>query len=118
MGWTGDAQMFAPTAEFNMDVSAFYTKWLRDMAADQLESGSIPHVIPDILSRPNRPQAGSAAWADAAVIIPWTMYQSYGDKRILEEQYPSMKKWVEYERNRAGDDYVWDGDQHYGDCLL
>ncbi|CAN5497105.1 glycoside hydrolase family 78 protein [soil metagenome] len=117
MGWTGDAQMFAPTAEFNMDVSAFYTKWLKDMAADQLESGSIPHVIPDILSRPNRPQGGSAAWADAAVIIPWTMYLSYGDKRILADQYPTMKKWVEYERKRAGDDYVWDGDPHFGDWL-
>ncbi len=117
MGWTGDAQMFAPTAEFNMDVSAFYTKWLKDMAADQLDSGSVPWVIPDILSRPNRPQGGSAAWADAAVIIPWTMYLSYGDKRILEDQYPSMKKWVEYERKRAGDDYVWDGDQHFGDWL-
>lgn len=117
MGWTGDAQMFAPTAEFNMDVPAFYTKWLRDMAADQLESGSIPHVIPDILSRPNRSAGGSAAWADSAVIIPWTMYLSYGDKRILEQQYPTMKRWVEYERKRAGDDYVWDGDQHFGDWL-
>lgn len=117
MGWTGDAQAFSATAEFNMDVSAFYTKWLKDMAVDQLESGSIPHVIPDILSRPGRPAGGSAAWADAAVIIPWSMYLSYGDKRILEDQYGTMKKWVEYERKRAGDDYIWDGDPHFGDWL-
>jgi alpha-L-rhamnosidase len=59
----------------------------------------------------------SAAWGDVATILPWTMYISYGDKRILERQYNSMKKWVEYERERAGPDYIWDGDQHYGDWL-
>ena len=70
LGWMGDAQVFAPTAAFNMDVAGFFTKWLRDVAADQVETGSVPHVIPDILSAPGKPQAGSAAWADAAVIIP------------------------------------------------
>ncbi|HPW21126.1 MAG TPA: glycoside hydrolase family 78 protein [Vicinamibacterales bacterium] len=117
LGWTGDAQVFARTAAFNMDVAGFFTKWLRDVAADQLPSGSVPHVVPDILSRPDRPSAGSAAWADAAVIIPWTMYLSYGDKRLLETQYPSMMKWVEYIRKRAGDDYIWSEDFAYGDWL-
>ncbi len=120
LGWTGDAQVFSRTAAFNMDVAGFFTKWLKDVAADQYENGSVPHVIPDVLTQPNGPNgnaAGSAAWADAAVIIPWTMYLSYGDKRILEQQYPSMAKWVEYERRRAGDDYIWDGDPHFGDWL-
>jgi alpha-L-rhamnosidase len=117
LGWTGDAQVFSRTAAFNMDVAGFFTKWLKDVSADQLENGSVPYVIPDVLSRPDKPAAGSAAWADAAVIIPWTMYLSYGDKRLLEQQYDSMVKWVEYMRQRAGDDYVWDGDSHFGDWL-
>jgi alpha-L-rhamnosidase len=117
LGWTGDAQVFSRTAAFNMDVAGFFTKWLRDLAADQYESGSVPHVIPDVLGRANKPAGGSAAWADSAVIIPWNMYLTYGDKRILEEQYPSMAKWVEYERVRAGDDFIWDGDFHFGDWL-
>ena len=117
LGWTGDAQAFARTAAFNMDVAGFYTKWLKDVAADQLESGSVPYVIPDVLSRESKPAGGAAGWADAAVIIPWTMYLTYGDKRVLEEQYDSMSKWVEYMRRRAGDDYIWDGDYHFGDWL-
>jgi len=117
LGWMGDAQVFARTAAFNMDVAGFFTKWLRDVAADQLETGSVPHVIPDVMSAPGRPQAGSAAWADAAVIIPWTMYQSYGDRRVLETQYPSMVAWVEYIKRRAGDDYIWSEDFTYGDWL-
>ena len=117
LGWMGDAQVFARTAAFNMDVAGFFTKWLRDVAADQLETGSVPHVIPDVLSSPKQPQAGSAAWADAAVIIPWTMYQSYGDRRVLETQYPSMVAWVEYIRRRAGNDYIWSEDFTFGDWL-
>ena len=117
LGWMGDAQVFARTAAFNMDVAGFFTKWLRDVAADQLETGSVPHVIPDVLSEPGQPQAGSAAWADAAVIIPWTMYLSYGDRRILETQYPSMVAWVEYMRRRAGDDFIWSEDFTFGDWL-
>lgn len=117
LGWTGDAQVFARTAIFNRDVAGFFTKWMGDVAADQLASGSVPFVIPDVLSKPNAPAAGSAAWADASVIIPWTMYLTYGDKRILDRQYESMARWVEYMRVRAGDDFIWDGDNHFGDWL-
>jgi alpha-L-rhamnosidase len=117
LGWMGDAQVFSATAMFNRDVAGFFTKWLRDVAADQHESGSVPDVVPDVLSRPGKPSGGSAAWADAAVIIPWNMYLSYGDTRVLEQQYPSMVRWVEYARTRAGDDCIWDGDFHYGDWL-
>jgi alpha-L-rhamnosidase len=112
LGWTGDAQVFARTAAFNANVAGFFTKWLKDLAADQNENGSVPFVIPNVLG-----PGTSAGWADAAVIIPWTIYLSYADKRILEDQYESMARWVEYERKRAGDDYIWDGDFHFGDWL-
>ncbi len=126
LGWTGDAQAFARTAAFNMDVAGFFTKWLKDLEADQYKSGAVPHVIPDVLTLPAgaassgqafRQQAGAAGWADAAVIIPWTMFLTYGDTRVLQEQYGSMTRWVEYMRQRAGDDHIWDGDFHFGDWL-
>jgi len=117
LGWTGDAQVFARTAAFNMDVAGFFTKWLADLAADQGRDGRVPHVIPDVLGSESRPAGGSAAWGDAAVVIPWTIYLAYGDVAILERQYASMARWVEFERRRAGDDFIWDGDQHFGDWL-
>ncbi len=113
LGWTGDAQVFSMTAAFNFDVAPFYTKWMRDVEADQSPKGVIPHVIPDVL----RGDGGSTAWADVSVIVPWTTYLVYGDKRILEVQYPSMKGWVEYMKSRAGDDLLWTGDSHFGDWL-
>jgi alpha-L-rhamnosidase len=118
LGWTGDAQAFARTASFNADVAAFYTKWLKDMSADQKASGAIPHVIPNVLDRKS-PAAGaaSAGWADAAVIVPWTVYLSYGDTRILERQYASMKGWVDYMAERAGESYLWNNDFTFGDWL-
>jgi alpha-L-rhamnosidase len=117
LGWTGDAQVFARTAAFNMDVAGFFTKWLGDVAADQQADGAVPHVVPDVLTRPEKSESASAAWADAAVIIPWTMYLSYGDERLLERQYPSMKAWVEYMRAKAGDKHLWTTGFHFGDWL-
>ncbi len=114
LGWTGDAQVFARTAAFNMDVAGFFTKWLKDLEADQFDTGSVPHVVPNVLQAT---AGGSAAWADAATIIPWTIYLTYGDTRILSEQYASMQRWVEFVRKQAGDDYVWDGGTHFGDWL-
>ncbi len=113
LGWTGDAQAFAPTAAFNFNVAAFYTKWMKDVALDQLENGSVPHVIPDVLNG----QGAATGWADAVAIIPWTVYKIYNDERILEESYPAIKKWVAYMSERAGDDFLWIGDQHFGDWL-
>jgi alpha-L-rhamnosidase len=113
LGWTGDAQVFAPTAAFNFDVAPFYTKWLKDLAVDQMPDGKVPDLVPDVRNG----RGGSTAWADAALIVPWTVYLAYGDKRILEEQYASMKGWVEYMVGRAGNDYLWTNDGHYGDWL-
>jgi alpha-L-rhamnosidase len=117
LGWTGDAQVFARTAAFNMDVAGFFTKWLGDLAADQKPNGSIPFVIPDALTRGSDTGGGATGWADAGVVIPWTLYLTYGDTRILETQYESMKAWVRYMQDRAGDDLIWDGDFHFGDWL-
>ena len=113
LGWTGDVQIFAPTAAFNFNVAPFFTKWLLDLAADQLPDGKVPHVIPDVL----KGDGGSAAWADVSVVLPWTIYQAYGDTRVLENQYSSMKAWIDYMRRRAGDDHLWTGDPHFGDWL-
>src|SRR5207344_3097509 len=116
LGWTGDAQAFSPTAAFNMDVAAFFTKWLGDVAADQFPSGAVPHVVPNVLPDfAGHEPGGAAGWADAATIIPWNMYLAYGDRRILERQYESMARWVGYQKTRAGDDYIWAGDFHFGD---
>lgn len=119
LGWTGDAQAFCRTAAFNMDVSAFFTKWLRDVATDQRPGGEVPDVIPDVLN----PQGSetivpSAGWGDVAVIAPWTMYLVYGDKRLLRTQYPSMKAWVDYIKKQAGSSYIWHGGSKYGDWLF
>ncbi|MGB4293843.1 MAG: glycoside hydrolase family 78 protein [Bacteroidales bacterium] len=119
LGWTGDAQVFCRTAAFNMDVAAFFTKWLKDVAADQKPGGEVPDVIPDVLNPQGaKTAAPSAAWGDVAVISPWTMYLVYGDKQLLETQYPSMKAWVEYIRKKAGDSYIWKGGSKYGDWLF
>lgn len=119
LGWTGDAQAFCRTAAFNMDVSAFFTKWLKDVAADQRKGGEVPDVIPDVLNPQGSPSIQpSAGWGDVSVIAPWTMYLVYGDKRLLRTQYPGMKAWVDYIKNRAGNEYIWHGGSKYGDWLF
>jgi alpha-L-rhamnosidase len=118
LGWTGDAQAFARTACFNAHAADFYTKWLKDVAADQKAGGAVPNVIPNVLKRQDpKANSASAGWADAAVIVPWTIYLSYGDRRILERQYASMKGWVDYMAGRAGDSFLWNNDFTFGDWL-
>lgn len=114
LGWTGDAQMFIRTAAYLMNVAPFFSKWLGDLAADQREDGGVPYVIPHVLGEEAH---SSAAWGDAAVICPWTVYQCYGDKRILEQQYSSMKGWVEYIRRQGTDEFLWNTGDHFGDWL-
>lgn len=112
LGWTGDAQVFAPTACFNMQAAAFFKKWLKDLSADQKENGEIPDVVPDILGN-----GGRTGWADAGVVIPWTLYLEYGDTEVLKEQYESMKAWISYMEKHAGTDRIWKENWHYGDWL-
>jgi alpha-L-rhamnosidase len=119
LGWTGDAQAFCRTAAFNLNVSSFFTKWLKDIAADQKQGGEVPDVIPDILNKQGATSAQpSAGWGDVSVIAPWTMYTVYGDKKFLENQYASMKAWVEYIRKKAGESNIWKGGSKYGDWLF
>lgn len=112
LGWTGDAQVFSRTATFNMGVNNFFSKWLKDLAADQLPSGAVPFVIPNVEN------AGtSSGWSDVSTIIPWNLYLAYGDRRVLEQQYPSMRAWVEYIHSQAKDD-LWNSGHHFGDWLF
>jgi len=98
-GWSGDAQAFAFTGSLLMNTASFFSKWMKDVALTQREDGRIANIIP--IERPLEFVEGSAGWGDAAVIIPWTLWKLYNDKRLLEEQYESMKGWVEYQQKRA-----------------
>ena len=114
LGWTGDAQAFSRTAGFNMDVHNFFSKWMKDVAADQSDNGMIPFVVPNVLG----PKAGgSAGWADVSTIIPWNMWLAYGDPQIVTDQYESMKGWVGYMQNHSKD-YLWNTGFHFGDWLF
>ncbi len=112
LGWTGDAQVFAPTASTLFDVSAFLDGWLDSLALDQLPDGTVPAVVPRVFQK----EESFAGWGDAAVIVPWVLYQRYGDIGILRRQYPSMRAWVERIRSLSTDD-LWQGGRQLGDWL-
>jgi alpha-L-rhamnosidase len=138
-GWTGDWQIFVPSAAFLYDVAGFSAKWLRDLAAEQWASGLVANLAP---SPPSESESGfvaelngSAGWGDAAVIVPWEIYRAYGDRRLLEEQWPSMVAWLAHvERSAAGarhperaarrvhplphERYLWDSGFHWGEWLV
>ena len=113
LGWTGDANVFCRTASFNYNVVTFFSKWLGDLAAEQTKEDGVPQTVPNVIPGNEK---GAAAWGDAATICPDTMYEAYGDKRILERQYESMKGWVEYIRARSQRG-LWLTDFQYGDWL-
>ena len=111
LGWMGDAQTFAPTACWNMMMANFFAKWMHDITDSQGEDGHVTDVAP--VARTAGPAA--PGWGDAVVVVPWTVYRFYGDKRIIEENYDGMKRWVEYMRRNAPDDlYEREG---YGDWI-
>ena len=130
-GWTGDAQIYTPTAIFNMKIDNFMRRWLENMRADQYENGQIPGLIPWIESD-NMLSSGfgnisTAGWADACIIIPWHLYIQYEDINFLKDNYEMMKKWLIYvekrcasnitEESKEYENYVWDMDFHYGDWM-
>jgi len=121
LGWTGDAQVFASTAAFNRNTASFYTKWMKDLALEQKPDGSVPWVVPNVVKDGGgtgwSDGFGATGWADAAVVIPWEVYQAYGDIRILKNQYASMQAWVEYMIGHTGDRYIFDFGFHFGDWL-
>ena len=112
LGWTGDAQVFSWTAAFNRNTALFYTKWMRDVAAESSLEKGVPHVVPDILE-----SYSSSAWSDVAVIVPWVVYQIYGDKGILEENWKCMHEWVDYIKNNCEENGLWQSGFQYGDWL-
>jgi len=154
-GYTGDVQVFARTSSFLMQTAGFLSKWLKDLAAEQMADGQAANLVPSpqrarpakavsvpwitrAVPYPGKSFPGSAGWADAAVIVPWTLYECYGDQRVLEEQYASMKAWVEYMRKQAKKQpwmrrinpmvwnnrekrpyqaYLWDTGFHFGEWL-
>ena len=113
LGWTGDAQVFSRTATFNMNVHSFFAKWLKDLAADQ-KDGKVPFVVPNVIGAD---ALNSTGWADVATIIPWNLYIAYGDKKILTDQYASMKAYVE-SINKVAKDDLWNTGFHFGDWLF
>lgn len=123
MGWTGDAQIFSRTACFLRGAYPFFRKWLKDVAFDQTEEGGVPHVVPNLLQyHPisdwllGQGTDSAAAWADAAVIIPWTLYLTYGDRCILLEQFDSMKKWIDFMHAHSVD-HIWNYKLQFGDWV-
>jgi alpha-L-rhamnosidase len=115
MGWTGDIQIFAPTASFLADCPGFLTSWLADLAAEQHPDGSVPFVVPDVIRRPAGPAA--AAWGDAATVVPWVLYERFADAGVLAAQFDSMQAWTDRIAGLAGKDGLWSGGFQFGDWL-
>jgi alpha-L-rhamnosidase len=118
LGWTGDLQVFVPTAAFLFDVDGFVADWLGDLRAEQTEDGHVPLVVP---IGPLGPviigNFAAAAWGDAATVVPWTMYERYGDVGLLARQFDSMRRWVDFVRVKAGDALRWPEEFQLGDWL-
>lgn len=120
LGWTGDAQIFAPTACFNVYAVNFFTKWLKDFIVDQTSDGKVPWVIPNVVINGGGTgwSDGTAAtgWADAIITIPYTLYKTYGNKQIIFDMYFSMKKWIDYMISQSPQ-YLFNAGFHFGDWL-
>ena len=132
-GWTGDLQMISPTLFYNVDAQAFVRRWMKEAEAEQRDDGSLPLVVPNWPHYQQMPMLTSAGWGDVCVIVPWLMYERYGDKRILKECWPMMQKWLGFIRTRARKNpsdisgltperaerlkYLWNADFNYGDWL-
>lgn len=122
MGWTGDAQVFSGTACFNMDVYAFFSKYLYDLYQEQKErNGRVPNTVPtfcmDKKTMDVRLRNGACGWGDAATIIPWNLFLFYGDDSILRQQFDSMKAWVDFIYEQDDGSRLWKKGIHYGDWL-
>jgi alpha-L-rhamnosidase len=115
LGWTGDIQVFAPTATFLFDCDGFLSSWLRDLALEQqAQDGIVPFIVPNVLERAATP---AAAWGDAATVIPHVLHERFGDREVLATQYDSMRDWVEVLLALAGPRLLWEGRFQFGDWL-
>ena len=116
LGWTGDAQAFASTACTLFDAQSFWASWLRDLAFDQDPVMGVPSVVPDVVLQ-GEARFGRAGWGDAATIVPWAVYESYGDVTVVRDQYPSMRGWIESLLGRCGTDGLLPDGFQFGDWL-
>ena len=125
VGWTGDAQIFCRTASYIMNTYLFFEKWLIDVKADQTKEGGVPHVVPDIITPGvekvddwllSQGTHSAAAWADVAVLNPWNLYLTFGDKQILIDQYESMKAWIRF-MEKHSDGIIWNYKLQFGDWV-
>jgi alpha-L-rhamnosidase len=114
LGWTGDINVFAPTACFLFDVAGFLSSWLADLAAEQTDDRGVPFMIPNVMQDG---WIGTAVWGDAAVAVPWTLFERYGDIGVLRTQYRSMRRWVDWIVGQADDQRHWEGTFQFGDWL-
>ncbi len=114
LGWLADAQVFLPTACYQADVAAFFARWMRDVVSSRLPGGAFPDVAPRLVFERN----GAPGWGDGGVIIPWTLWRTYGDRRVLERSFAAMAGWIEHVRS-ANEDLIWRHKvgNHYGDWL-
>ncbi|MCD7807483.1 MAG: glycoside hydrolase family 78 protein [Lachnospiraceae bacterium] len=93
-GWTGDVVVYGATALFNQEMTAFYKSWLSSIRAEQLENGQVQNTVPLIKSYVSQAGAGSLGWGDVILTLPWQLYQLYGDKSVLADNYEAMGKWL------------------------
>lgn len=139
-GWTGDIMAYAPTMCFLRNADAFLTSWMANVRAEQRDNGAVPVIVPylkayEIFINETQKSDTCCGWGDAVIVVPWSVYQAYGDKRILEENYDAMNRWMEYVRDRAEHHhpkeyeawdeehqersrYLWNTDFHYRDWLI
>ncbi|MGA4544180.1 family 78 glycoside hydrolase catalytic domain [Uniformispora flossi] len=115
LGWTGDIQAFAPTACQLYDGAGFLESWLTDLALEQGDDGTVPFIVPSAAASGSG--IPTAAWGDAATIVPWTLYLRYGDAGVLHAQFASMRGWVDKVAELAGPDLLWNTGFQFGDWL-
>jgi alpha-L-rhamnosidase len=114
LGWTGDIQVFSPTASYLFDCDGFLASWLVDLDLEQQAGGGVPFIVPDVLHSAKTP---AAAWGDVATILPWNLYERFGDVGVLTAQYYSAKAWVDQLLDIAGDRFLWEGGFQFGDWV-
>lgn len=139
MGWTGDVLASAPTACFNYQLDGFFSAWLSNMKDEQLEDGAIPIAVPNYPLQHQfqllmNKEDASSAWSDVCVFLPWFLYQSYGNKRVLYDYFDMMEQWLFYvaqqcrkqpenfdslpKAQQKWNDYLWNKGFHFGDWLI
>jgi alpha-L-rhamnosidase len=117
LGWTGDIQVFAPTAAFLYDCAGMLRSWLADLAAEQYPDGTVPFIVPTVHAPTWTPAWPAAVWGDAAVLTPWRVYERFGDAGVLRDQYASARAWADLVAQRLEADGTWRRDRQLGDWL-